>query len=134
MTPTRIILLSATLIVNTATHAGLHGLTHHSRANCFGFNESVSWWKGHNFKAYVVSEHFKYGNEEDTSRPGSYHTIRTIPGITWRHAAFHSHEGYSPLTNYLVKGWHYMYDESNRPSLVMISPARNCSAYDGWWD
>lgn len=43
-----VFLVVAFLSVGGVSKAGLHGLTHHSRANC-GNNETISWHKGHKY-------------------------------------------------------------------------------------
>ncbi|MCC5791690.1 MAG: hypothetical protein JJT82_03665 [Legionellaceae bacterium] len=110
--------------------AGLYALTHHSRANCFGFNETISWWAFHSFFARVISEHYPHGKDVPNSEV--HHTIDTDKQYRYRHPAYHATEAYVGST-YRVRGYHYMYINGN-PSLVQVDNVIDCSIYDGWWD
>lgn len=63
--------LLATVIVSNPANAGLSGLTHFSRANCFN-NESISWDGMSRLTGAVNSRHIKF------SSPGNivvYHVL-----------------------------------------------------------
>lgn len=113
----------------STSHAGLWGLTHHSRANCFGFNETVTWWANHTFAAHVVSDHYPTGRVNKNSNV--YHTIDLGKQQGFRHAAYHPTESYDG--NYRVIGFHYMYVKG-REVEVQRDIVTDCDIYDGWWD
>lgn len=115
------------LSVMGTAHAGFDGLTHHSRANCAGFNESISWWAGHSFKGRVVSDHYPHGR----SGKNDYHRLEASKAVTWRHAALHSTESYEG--DYVVIGYHYLY-KNDKEILVQWESVSDCAIYDGWWD
>lgn len=125
------IIITASLIffLSSLSYAGFHGLTHHSRANCFGFNESVTWWAGNPVAAYVVSTHYPYAKNGDTD---TFHRLATPKLVSWRHPAFHTNESYA-FGTYIVDGLHFMPDGGGRYILVWHSNSGDCSEYDGWW-
>jgi len=43
----------------SSAYAGVHRATVHSRANCVGNNESITWWLGHTRIWRAVSEHLR---------------------------------------------------------------------------
>ena len=45
----RIALIIFAFWLPMVAHAGIASATAHSRANCLGFNESVTWYLGHSF-------------------------------------------------------------------------------------
>lgn len=125
----RIILLLAALTATTVTHAGFLGLTHHGRANCMGFNESVSWNALKAFDAFVVSIHYPDAKNGNYS---GFHVLKTPGQVGRRHAAYHMNEAYA-LGTYIVGGSHYMKGSKNQYVLVTTTVAQDCSQYDGWW-
>jgi len=106
--------------------AGVKLLTHHSRANCLGFNETVSWHAGHHYWFWVNSRHrFKNGKLDH----------QTILGWinTWRAANYHWPEGSSG--GWTVEGHHWMRNsQASMPYQVTQEFVADCSIYDGWWD
>lgn len=100
--------------------AGLHGLTHHSRANC-GNNETISWHAGHSYWLWVVSRH---RNEHED------HQVIQDWSLTWRAAAVHWGEGRG---GWSVEGHHWMLDDYGRPVEITNEYVTDCSIYDGWW-
>lgn len=117
---TTLILLLVTLIMIGVANAGIHGLTHHSRANC-GNNETISWQLDHSYWFWLVSRH--RGNGED-------HQVVMDWQYTWRAAAVHWGEGRG---GWSVEGHHWMKDSYNRPVEVAQEYVTDCSIYDGWW-
>lgn len=112
------------------SHAGLKSLTHHSRANCVGFNETISWWAGHAFVGRVISKHYPLGKPFPDSK--EHHTIDTGTSRTWRHAAYHAKEARSGDA-WRVRGIHYLYQYGDE-IVVQVDNVADCSIYDGWWD
>jgi len=117
-----IYLLVLTLL-SINTNAAFNGLSYHSRANCAGFNESITWdarW----YRTYAtISDHF-YGR--------NVHEIKLTWEDTWRSAAYHYAEGYG---GWQVIGSHWMVDERTARSFYLgTTNVVNCSIYDGWWD
>lgn len=118
------IFLLTVLTSSGISTAGVMTLTHHSRANCASFNESVSWHLRHSYWLWVVSRH-RYPNKYD-------HQLVVDWAITWRAAAYHTNEGYGGWT---VEGHHWMRDsEASLPYQVAQEFVADCSIYDGWWD
>ena len=103
--------------------AGINATTVHSRANCIN-NESITWYLGHSFIWRVVSIH-QQGAE------GPYHVMDTGYTNTWRQAAVHW--GESTGGNYIVWGYHYLYNWGNGRYFASTE-AEDCAIYDGWWD
>lgn len=108
--------------------AGFYGPTAHSRANCFGFNESITWHAGHSYYWRVESHHYPEG----WTKP--HHVLNTGKQFTWRAAAYHSTEAYSSRGDkWWVNGYHFYYPNGQERIDVMTSVG-DCSIYDGWWD
>lgn len=110
-----------------SAHAGIWGTTAHSRANCFGFNESITW-NAHEFHWWrVESVHFH--------KNGTNHKINTGMNWTWRAAAFHTGEWEGPSgNNWRVQGYHFYRNNNGREVYDVYTEAVDCSIYDGWWD
>lgn len=119
------VIILVLLLLSLNAKAGVTALTFHSRANCLGFNESISWHLGTNYKMLTYSEHYK--NWLDTSPT---HVLNSGVEVTWRSAAYHATEGYG---GWGVVGYHYMYP-NNVQTLYKTTPVKDCSIYDGWWD
>lgn len=114
------------LIVNA--HAGFATNTAHSRANCFGFNESVTWNGMVNHWWRVESVHI------NNHSPGR-HIINTGMNFNWRAAAFHTREWEGANgDNWHVQGYHFFRDDNGREVYDVFTDAFDCSQYDGWWD
>jgi hypothetical protein len=112
-----------------AIHAGVWGPTAHSRANCAGFNESITWQLGHSYWWRVISLH--YASIGDTL---PHHSLDTGKNFTWRAAAYHAKEAYSSRGDkWFVAGYHFIY-LNGRETLDTTTLATDCSIYDGWWD
>lgn len=119
------------LIINSIcspSFSAFDGLTHHSRANCVGFNESVTWWFNHPIVARVVSKHYP---ECLLGKDRNMHEINTGKSDSWRHAAYHPTESYGGT--YCVVGNHYMYKKGVE-HLIQSESVNDCAIYDGWWD
>lgn len=115
-----ILLISA---LASPSFAGLHNLTHHSRANC-GTNETVSWEAGHSYWLWVVSRHVSVSKKQD-------HQVIADWRFIWRQAAIHWTEG---TGGWSVEGHHWMkQDEASFPYQVAQEFVGDCSVYDGWW-
>jgi hypothetical protein len=111
------------LTIASSAHAGFHGLTHHSRANCVSFNESVSWHANNYYWFWVNSVHWKDGKQQ--------HQLIVDWAYTWRAASYHTKEGYGGWT---VEGHHWMKDsQAGWPVEVATETVTDCSIYDGWW-
>lgn len=110
-------------------HSGVIAPTAHSRANCAGFNESVTWQYNHSFWWRVESHHFLSLGD---IRP--HHILNTGTNLTWRAAAYHATEAYSSRgDHWYVSGYHFFYP-SGREMLDVITMATDCNIYDGWWE
>ena len=56
----KLLILSAAILLSANVNAGISQLTFHSRANCIGFNESISWHAGVSYKLMTLSQHRLY--------------------------------------------------------------------------
>lgn len=114
-------------IVVTA-QAGVWGPTAHSRANCGGFNESITWHAGHSYYWRVESHHYPTGWDHPV------HILNTGTQNTWRAAAYHATEAYSSRGDkWWVNGYHFYY-LNGKERLDVMTSVGDCSIYDGWWD
>ena len=117
------------LLFAATSQAGVTSPTAHSRANCAGFNESITWQLGHSYWWRVESHH--YAKKGDTV---PRHIINTGKNFTWRAAAYHTNEGYSTRGDqWYVLGYHFYYPNGSEV-LDAITQASDCNIYDGWWD
>lgn len=110
-------------------NAGVWGPTAHSRANCFGFNESITWHANHSYWWRVESHHYQPGASYPTCM------LNTGKQFTWRAAAYHWAEAYSSRGDaWWVNGFHFYYPYDDQERLDVMTSAGDCSIYDGWWD
>lgn len=121
----------ALLFSGINVHAGFYASTAHSRANCSGFNESITWnWNEYHWWQ-VRSVHFKQsGNGPDT------HELNAWMAYTWRAAAFDFwKDPAGPNANqYWVQGYHFYMAYDGSVVYDAYTQSGNCSGYDGWWD
>lgn len=118
------ILLIISMMMCNASQAGFNALTYHSRANCAGFNETISWHAGHAYWLWTVSRHRNADKHID-------HQLVANWANTWRSAAYHATEGYGGWT---VEGHHWIKEnEWGMPYEVANEYVADCSIYDGWW-
>jgi len=124
----RKLILSAILgAISLNSYAGLWASTAHSRSNCFGFNESITWNAHESHWWRVESVHFY--------KDGSAHRINTGMNYTWRAAAYHTGEWEGPqANNWHVQGYHFYRNDNGREIYDVFTDAFDCSPYDGWWD
>jgi len=106
--------------------AGVAAITYHSRANCAGFNESISWRLGYSYWFQTLSQHIHNVNGVPMG-----HLLDTGMAQTWRSAAYHATEGYG---GWSVIGTHYFFNDSLKQWTSVVTRATDCSIYDGWWD
>jgi hypothetical protein len=117
----------ALLLTPFIVQAGVAYPTSHSRANCAGFNESVSWWLGHPDYRQVHSFHYV------TTQGPMAHVLDTGMSHTFRAAAYHAAEAYSSRGDkWYVRGVHY-YKQGNQAVVGAMTEAVDCAIYDGWW-
>lgn len=117
------------LLMSFDGNSGVVAPTAHSRANCAGFNESVTWHLGHSYWWRVESHHFL---SIRNARP--HHVVNTGANLTWRAAAYHANEAYSSRgDHWYVAGYHFYYP-NGREILDATTKALDCNIYDGWWD
>ncbi len=122
-------LIPIVLISPGKSAAGISGVTRHSRANCFGFNESVTWYLHQSDTWKVISIHYP-----NPRTPAGAHTIDTGWSTTWRQAAYHPTEAYANRgDNYLVRGFHYRWTSAGEV-LDEVTQQTGCGIYNGWWD
>lgn len=117
--------------VSFVSHAGVAATTAHSRANCGGFNESITWYLGHYFDWRVESHHFL-----SIKHTTPAHVINTGKMHTWRAAAYHPNEAYSSRgDSWYVAGYHFWYpSNSKKERLDTTTMAVDCGLDSGWWD
>lgn len=116
------------LSVSLSANAGFWGFTMHSRANCVGFNESISWHAGHSYYLMTYSHHV-------STKPANWWVCRinTPMEATWRSAAYHYAEGYKD-GEWKVTGAHYTRNAAGNAVLMMMTFGHDCAGYNGWWD
>ncbi len=120
------VLLIIGLFTSSNLHAGFAANTSHSRANCVGFNESITWHYLEPHWWQVVSIH---------SRNAGRHDIDTGMNWTWRAAALHVGEITKLHDIWKVQGYHFYQDCATcRKVYDWYTEATDCSIYDGWWD
>ncbi len=122
----RILITSFILGFVAEAHAGLHGLTAHSRSNCVN-NESITWHAGYNYWMRVISFH-NYAHVQK-------HVSDTFTVYTWRAAAVCWGEA-PKIINGLwdVYAYHLLYNNAGTEYVYQITAVNDCSIYDGWWD
>ncbi len=111
----------------TSANAAVNILTHHSRANCGGFNESISWELNHNWWLFVSSQHI------NIQTGAVIHVLSSGWQLTWRNAMYHYPEpswGWA----WRVHGQHYMLMSNGQGFLAAEEDVSDCSIYDGWWN
>ena len=116
------------MIISINSYSAINALSHHSRANCVGFNETITWWLGHPIYSRVISTHYP-----DCLRGSkrNKHTLKSNKVKSYRHAALHAKESYGG--SYCVVGDHFMYIRGVE-HLVQSESVNDCAIYDGWWD
>lgn len=119
------LVLFASILSSSIANAGFHEFTMHSRANCKGFNESISW---HFLNPYYLMTYTRHSNPKAAWGCNFNSPMQQ----TWRSAAVHYAEGYG---GWHVVGSHYYKDSvSGALRLLRITEADDCNIYDGWWD
>ena len=121
---TIVVFTLASLCLNAK--AGVTAITYHSRANCAGFNESISWRLGYSYWFQTLSQHTHNVNGIPIG-----HLLDSGESLTWRSAAYHATEGYG---GWAVTGTHYFYNDAFQRWTIVVTQATDCSIYDGWWD
>ena len=120
-------LFSATL----TAHAGFYGNTVHSRGNCIGFNESITWnWSEYHWWE-VESIHFRQkGNGPNT------HRLKAWMAYTWRAAAldFWKDPAGENADQYWAQGYHYYMGNNGNRVFDSYTQSGYCGGYNGWWD
>jgi len=123
------ILALSILAMPMISQAGVITPTAHSRANCVGFNESITWHLGHSYMWRVESHHYPKGWTHPV------HIMNTGTHVTWRAAACHPNEAYSSRGDqWYVNGFHFYYPDGSKERLDTMTGVGDCSIYDGWWD
>jgi len=114
------------MLCSLPAHAGLLGLTIHSRANC-GNNESISWDVTKAWELRTESYHYNVDTNE-------YHKAGTSAFVlTHRSAAVHWGE---PKNSeyWVVTGIHWAVNEKGIVYKLGEEQVDDCSIYNGWWD
>lgn len=124
----RKIILGISALIPMIGTAALNAWTHHSRARCVGFNESVQWdflgWTS----LWTKGTHY-HGKT-------LIHEVIDYPRETWRSAAYHwfNLDDIYYSTD-LVEGefYYWKYDLLGY-QLYAYNHIVNCDLYNGWWD
>lgn len=117
------------LTVTLNSHAGFQQFTMHSRANCGGFNESISWHYKHTYWLLTNSVHVNPSKSWSCNLWSDYAVT-----ATWRSAAYHWAEGYL-LDKWEVYGTHYTSKDKGKSVIILAqTKATDCNIYNGWWD
>lgn len=121
----------ALLAASIGANAGFYASTAHSRGNCAGFNESITWNWNESHWWEVKSLHIK----KKGVGPGD-HQIWIPMTYTWRAAAFDW--GRDPINftkdSYWVQGYHFYMAYNGKRIYDVYTQSGDCSGYDGWWD
>ena len=126
---TQYLTASTLFTVSMVSCAGLVAPTAHSRANCFGFNESITWHLGHSYWWRVESHHFLSLTDIKPQ-----HILNSGKNFTWRAASYHATEAYSSRgDHWYVVGYHFFYP-NGREVLDATTVAVDCGLESGWWD
>jgi len=112
-------------ILTSPSHAAFDRFSIHSRGNCVGFNESISWEWGHSRTLLTYTSH--------THPQKKYSCYFNSGGWsdTWRSAALHINEGYG---GWSVRGYHYGKDQRGNQIFYGETFSEDCGGYNGWWD
>lgn len=119
------------ICVAVNSHSGFYTNTAHSRANCMGFNESITWnWSEYHWWS-VKSIHFL----QKGRGPGT-HEVNALMSYTWRAAAydFWTDPAGSKADQYWVQGYHSYMAYDGSVVFDAYTQSGNCAIYDGWWD
>ncbi len=117
------------LSLSITGHAGWYANTAHSRGNCFGFNESITWnWTEYHWWR-VRSIHYA---QQGT---GVTHEVNAWMAYTWRSAALHVGEWEGQYgKNWFVQGYHFYMKNDGSEVYDAYTQSDNCNQYDGWWE
>lgn len=120
-----VILISS---IASTSHAGLYAPTMHSRANCNGINESVTWQANvpHNWR--VDSYHWESNQNSKKEHIKSTKWAWTTIAIGYCLTEPPPKE--SPM--WIVGGYHYKFNHDDQ-RLEASTEAIDCNVYDGWW-
>lgn len=121
----------ALALLSFNTYSGWNANTAHSRANCYGFNESITWnWEEYHWWE-VRSFHHKIRGDGPQD-----HNIIDFMRYTWRSAAydFFKDPAGQNADWYQVQGYHFYMNDNGAKVYDAYTEARDCSIYDGWWD
>lgn len=117
------------LSLSQSSYSAFNGLTIHSRANCLGINESISWDWTRNHILRVESEHWFCPNVCHM-----VHVNDTGFEDTWRNAIVHWTEaGKVEGGRWGVHAKHWI-REGKRERELGGTHVYDCSIYNGWWD
>ncbi len=111
--------------------AGWYANTAHSRANCVGFNESITWnWSEYHWWEVRSTHFYQKGNG-----PGTHQLISWM-AYTWRAAAldYFTDPAGEKADNYWVQGYHFYLDNDGKKVYDAYTQAGDCAIYDGWWE
>ncbi len=109
------------------SYSGWYANTAHSRCNCFGFAESITW----NWTEY----HWWRVQSLHTSKKGAAHLLDTYMSYTWRSAAMDW--GIHPSTDpyeWTAQGYHFYMRSDGKVIYDVYTQSQDCSEYDGWWE
>ena len=121
------IVCSVLIALAANAYAGWNGNTAHSRANCVGFNESVTWnWQEYHWWE-VRSVHMPTAGQR-----GVPHSVTDWMKYTWRSAAFDNADNFQGF--WMSQGYHFFMDDYGRKIYDAYTEATDCKQYDGWWD
>jgi hypothetical protein len=104
-------------------HAGLLGLTHHSRANC-GNNESISWDATKPHWLSVHSTHLDHKTSKGHEVEDKMRFTRRSAAVCW----FEATSGYTVIGRHFTKD-----DDDGEVYMAKMEMVDDCSLYNGWW-
>ncbi|HWW39648.1 hypothetical protein [Pedobacter sp.] len=112
------------LLLSTATHAGTFKTTCHSRANCAGVNESITWngQEEHWWRVFSIHRSKKLGD----------HSENTFMKYGHRCAIVHWTEAQDEHNPWVVEGYHFYMDLNGYEVYDCYTYATGCNLTEGW--
>jgi hypothetical protein len=117
--------LAISIGATSATHAGALAWTSHSRANCAGVNESITWYA-------LGADYWRVFSVHNYKNPTYTHTQNTFLQYSWRIAVVHFNEAIGTMSDgWFVQGYHFVW-RNGKEQYEWYTEGTDCSGWDGW--
>lgn len=112
------------VFLSTISNAGAFKTTCHSRANCAGINESITWngVEEHWWRVFSVHRSLKRGT----------HNENTFMKYGHRCAVVHALDGIDLYDPWTVEGYHFFMDLNGYEVYDCYTYAMTCNITEGW--